>query len=109
MFSPEQAAHEDVLRQQMGKNAANGSPVPALACLRVDDGVSVAAMATDTPGPDIHRAIDAVWRIEQAKVIAGLARMVRDVGLAEELAQDALIAALEQWPASGIPEKPAPG
>ena|SRR5687767_15164087 len=62
--------------------------------------------ATDTPSSDIHRAIDAVWRIEQAKVIAGLARMVRDVGLAEELAQDALIAALEQWPASGIPDKP---
>src|SRR5687767_16030622 len=62
--------------------------------------------ATDTPSSDIHRAIDAVWRIEQAKVIAGLARMVRDVGLAEELAQDALVAALKQWPASGIPDKP---
>ena len=58
-------------------------------------------MATDTPAADIHRAIDAVWRIEQARLIAGLARMVRDVGLAEELAQDALIAALEQWPAVG--------
>src|SRR5215475_12030664 len=58
-------------------------------------------MATDT-----HRTIDAVWRIEQAKLIAGLARMVRDVGLAEELAQDALLAALEQWPKSGIPDKP---
>jgi RNA polymerase sigma factor (sigma-70 family) len=55
---------------------------------------------------DIHCAIDAVWRIEQAKVIAGLARMVRDVGLAEELAQDALVTALEQWPRSGIPDKP---
>ena len=76
------------------------------ACLRFDDGVSVAAMATDTPPTDIHRAIDAVWRIEQAKLIAGLARMVRDVGLAEELAQDALVAALEHWPASGIPDKP---
>jgi RNA polymerase sigma factor (sigma-70 family) len=53
-----------------------------------------------------QRAIDAVWRIEQAKVIAGLARMVRDVGVAEELAHDALVAALEQWPASGIPDKP---
>jgi RNA polymerase sigma factor (sigma-70 family) len=58
-------------------------------------------MATHT-----HRAIDAVWRIESAKIIAGLARMVRDVGLAEDLAQDALVAALEQWPDSGIPEKP---
>ena len=55
---------------------------------------------------DPHQAIDAVWRIEQAKLIAGLARMVRDVGLAEELAQDALVAALEQWPKSGIPDKP---
>src|SRR5215470_4177762 len=63
--------------------------------------VSVAMTATDT-----HRAIDAVWRIEQAKLIAGLARVVRDVGLAEELAQDALVAALEQWPRSGIPDKP---
>ena len=56
--------------------------------------------------PDIHRAIDAVWRIESARIIAGLARMVRDVGLAEELAQDALVAALEQWPGSGIPDNP---
>src|SRR5262245_65917390 len=63
-------------------------------------------MATDTPTADIHRAIDAVWRIEQAKLIAGLARIVRDVALAEELAQDALVAALEQWPAAGIPDKP---
>jgi RNA polymerase sigma-70 factor, ECF subfamily len=56
---------------------------------------------------DIHRAIEAVWRIESAKVIAGLARIVRDVGLAEDLAQDALLAALEQWPQSGIPDNPA--
>ena len=56
--------------------------------------------------PDAHRAIDAVWRIESARVIAGLARMVRDVGLAEDLAQDALVAALEQWPDSGIPRNP---
>jgi RNA polymerase sigma factor (sigma-70 family) len=55
---------------------------------------------------DIHRTIDAVWRIESARLIAGLTRFVRDVGLAEELAQDALVAALEQWPASGVPEKP---
>jgi RNA polymerase sigma factor (sigma-70 family) len=55
---------------------------------------------------DTHRAIDAVWRIEQAKLIAGLARMVRDVSVAEELAQEALVAALEQWPRSGIPERP---
>jgi RNA polymerase sigma factor (sigma-70 family) len=55
---------------------------------------------------DTHRAIDAVWRIESARLIAGLARIVRDVGLAEELAQDALVAALEQWPASGVPTNP---
>ena len=55
---------------------------------------------------DPHRAIDAVFRIEQAKLIAGLTRMVRDVGVAEELAQEALVAALEQWPRSGIPERP---
>ena len=55
---------------------------------------------------DTHRAIDAVWRIESAKLIAGLTRMVRDVGLAEDLAQEALVAALEQWPESGIPENP---
>src|SRR6516162_8097887 len=53
-----------------------------------------------------HRAIDAVWRIEQPRLIAGLARVVRDVGLAEELAQDALVAALERWPVSGVPERP---
>ena len=53
-----------------------------------------------------HSAIEAVWRIESAKVIAGLARMVRDVGLAEELAQDALLAALETWPETGVPDKP---
>jgi RNA polymerase sigma factor (sigma-70 family) len=54
----------------------------------------------------IHNTIDAVWRIESAKLIAGLTRMVRDVGLAEDLAQEALVAALEQWPESGVPEKP---
>ena len=55
---------------------------------------------------DSHRAIDAVWRMEAAKVIAGLTRMVRDVGLAEDLAQEALVNALEQWPESGIPNNP---
>jgi RNA polymerase sigma factor (sigma-70 family) len=53
-----------------------------------------------------HRAIDAVWRIESARIIAALTRIVRDVGLAEELAQDALVAALEQWPGSGVPDNP---
>ncbi len=62
---------------------------------------SVAMTATD-----VHRTIDALWRIESARLIAGLARLVRDVGLAEELAQDALVIALEQWPRSGIPDNP---
>jgi RNA polymerase sigma factor (sigma-70 family) len=55
---------------------------------------------------DTHRAIEAVWRIESARIIAGLTRIVRDIGLAEELAQDSLVAALEQWPQSGIPDNP---
>ena len=56
--------------------------------------------------PDIHRTIEAVWRIESARLIAALTRIVRDVGEAEELAQDALVAAMEQWPDSGVPDKP---
>ena len=59
-----------------------------------------------TAATETHQAIDAVWRIESARLIAGLARTVRDVGLAEELAQDALLAALEQWPESGVPDNP---
>jgi len=62
---------------------------------------SVAVTAADT-----NRAIDAVWRIESPRLIAGLTRIVRDVGLAEDLAQDALVAALEQWPESGVPDNP---
>ena len=56
--------------------------------------------------PDLHQTIAAVWRIESPALIARLARIVRDVGVAEDLAQDALVAALEQWPASGIPRNP---
>lgn len=59
-----------------------------------------------TARPDAHRAVHAVFRIEAPRLIAGLARMVRDVGLAEELAQDALVAALERWPESGVPDNP---
>jgi RNA polymerase sigma-70 factor (ECF subfamily) len=55
---------------------------------------------------DTHRTIDAVWRIESARIIGALARIVRDVGVAEELAQDALVAALERWPESGVPDNP---
>jgi RNA polymerase sigma factor (sigma-70 family) len=56
--------------------------------------------------PDVKRTLDAVWRIESARLIAGLARIVRDVGLAEDLAQEAFVAALEQWPQTGVPERP---
>jgi RNA polymerase sigma factor (sigma-70 family) len=56
---------------------------------------------------DTHKAIEAVWKIESTRLIAGIARVTRDIGIAEELAQDALVAALERWPAEGIPDKPA--
>lgn len=68
---------------------------------------SAAETPTAHPGAtDIGRTIDAVWRMESARLIAGLTRMLRDVGLAEELAQDALVSALEQWPRTGIPDNP---
>lgn len=67
---------------------------------------SAAVTASDPQAEIAHRAIDAVWRIESARLIAGLARIVRDVGLAEELAQDALVAALERWPSAGVPANP---
>jgi RNA polymerase sigma factor (sigma-70 family) len=60
----------------------------------------------ETAVTETHRAIEAIWRIESARLIAGLARVVGDIGTAEELAQDALVAALEQWPAEGVPERP---
>jgi len=58
------------------------------------------------PAAETHRAIETVWKMESARLIAGLTRIVRDVGVAEELAQDALVTALEKWPDSGIPENP---
>src|SRR5947207_2015176 len=58
------------------------------------------------PATDTHQAIDAVWRIQSPRLIAGLTRIVRDIGVAEDLAQDALVAALEQWPESGVPDNP---
>ncbi|TDD17532.1 RNA polymerase sigma factor [Kribbella turkmenica] len=85
---------------------------------RSSEGVIRGAVYSPPAGgrcPDYHRrvtvteargAVDAVWRIESARIIAGVARIVRDVGLAEELAQDALVAALEQWPESGVPRNP---
>ncbi|MES2068811.1 MAG: RNA polymerase sigma factor [Pseudomonadota bacterium] len=63
--------------------------------------------ASSNTSSRIHRAIEAVWRIESAKIIASLARMLRDVGAAEELAQDALVTALERWPETGVPDNPA--
>ncbi len=64
-------------------------------------------MSVTDPHQALHRTIEAVWRIESARVIAGLTRLTRDVGLAEDLAQEALVAALEQWPQSGVPDNPA--
>ena len=66
----------------------------------------IGAVASETHLPDIHHAIDAVWRIESPRLIAGLTRLVRDIARAEDLAQDALVIALEQWPQSGIPDNP---
>jgi len=59
------------------------------------------------PVSEAHRTVEAIWRIESARLIAGLARVVGDIGTAEELAQDALVAALEQWPTEGVPERPS--
>lgn len=64
-------------------------------------------MTTQTTHPSTHQAVTAVWRLEAGKIIASVARMVRDVGLAEELAQDALVSALEHWPKDGVPDNPA--
>ena len=66
----------------------------------------IGAVASETHHPDIHQAIDAVWRIESPRLIAGLTRLVRDIARAEDLAQDALVLALEQWPKTGIPDNP---
>ena len=63
-------------------------------------------MTVDPAASPTHRAIEAVWRIEAARLIAGLVRLVGDVGLAEDLAQDALLAALKRWPESGVPDNP---
>jgi predicted RNA polymerase sigma factor len=58
---------------------------------------------------DVARTVEAVWKLESARIIAGLTRLVHDVGLAEELAQDELVAALSQWPVEGVLDNPAPG
>src|SRR4030095_9876011 len=72
----------------------------------VSRGVVQGLRPTGVTAEATHKAIEAVFRIESAKIIAGVARMVRDVGVAEELAQDALVAALETWPDSGVPDNP---
>src|SRR5204862_5219351 len=74
---------------------------------RRDDALDGRLPRGEAAGLEAHRAIEAIWRIESARLIAGLARIVGDIGTAEELAQDALVAALEQWPTSGVPEKPS--
>ena len=76
-------------------NGLTAAPSPALRGAR-----------SPVTADETHRAIEAVWRIESARLIAALTRIVRDVGLAEELAQDALVAALEQWPEEGVPQRP---
>ena len=73
------------------------------AAARADRGARLAAAVA---GRDVTRTVEAVWRIESARLIAGIARLVRDVALAEDLAQEALVAALEQWPESGVPDNP---
>ena len=82
------------------RRSSRGLVLPA-AVSETDEEIYSNALTTE-----IHRAIEAVWRIESARLIAGLARIVRDVGLAEDLAQDALVAALERWPESGVPDNP---
>src|SRR5436305_2775431 len=86
---------------------AEGSSRPS--CVRGRSGCAhrrKRARAAAVAGHDVTRTIEAVWRIESARLIAGLARLVRDVPLAEDLAQEALVAALEQWPESGVPDNP---
>src|SRR5438067_12044560 len=73
---------------------------------RRDDALDGRLPRGEAAGIEAHRAIEAIWRIEPARLTAGLARIVGDIGTAEELAQDALVSALEQWPSSGVPEKP---
>jgi RNA polymerase sigma factor (sigma-70 family) len=87
--------------------AQDTSPPRARALARAgEDALIGGVSSSDVQRTDVQRTVEAVWRIESPRLVAGLARIVRDVGLAEELAQDALVAALEQWPAEGIPDNP---
>ena len=90
-------------RSTRARSWARSSPPALLAPPRAPTRVAWAVTAT---AEETRRRIEALWRIESPKLYAALARLVRDVGLAEELAQDALVAALEQWPESGVPENP---
>ena len=76
--------------------------------LSADGGLTHSShQAASGRGDDVHRVLDAVWRMESPRLVAALTRIVRDVGLAEDLAQDALEAAIRQWPEAGIPDRPA--
>ncbi len=101
VVTPETDGHVAMRLEELrvGRQGADSFPCGRLSRLPTEaaDGVYRRPMTAS----DTHRTIDAVWRIELPKLIAGLARMVRDVGRAEELAQDALVAALEQWPQTG--------
>ena len=88
-----------------GRHRAWTAPARSACAPTPDAGVRQAQSAAMTAA-DIHRTILAVWRIEQPRLITGLSRMLRDVPLAEDLTQEALLAALEHWPATGVPEKP---
>jgi RNA polymerase sigma factor (sigma-70 family) len=92
----------------MAASDAYGAHPVGVPCDAGDSGAAgeVRGARRERHAPDAHPAIEAVWRIESARLIAGLARMVHDIGLAEDLAQDALVAALEQWPESGVPDNP---
>src|SRR5690348_16584403 len=85
---------------------ARGPVVGSVAMTATDPAVPATGPAVPAKDAATHRAVEAVWRIEAPRLIAGLARLVRDVGQAEELAQDALVIALEQWPRDGVPDNP---
>ena len=93
------------LRRRAHARAARAGGAPAASRPR-RTGSGGASATIRMPASDVNRTIEAVWRIESARLIAGLARIVRDVGVAEDLAQEALVAALEQWPESGVPDNP---
>src|SRR5438309_9393290 len=108
------------MRPSNGSSARRSTPAPTRSVRSSRPRACKGALAIDPRKPnalegpgrgkaaviEAHRTIEAIWRIESARLIAGLARLVGDIGTAEELAQDALVAALEQWPTSGVPDRP---